>query len=70
MPQLIDRTDFNSNTTIEGFWTCLKDRIGAGGLLTCPKKALPSSTNGRLYFARQNSPISGDIRSEISRAKD
>jgi len=56
MPQMIDRADFNSNSTAKGFWTCLTDRIEAGSLDT-PEKGAPAKHRWELFFARQDSPI-------------
>jgi len=69
LPQMIDRTDFNSNSTIQGFWTCLTDRIGAGSFDT-PEKGASAKHRWELFFARQDSPIAREIMSEIGRAKD
>ena len=45
-PQMIDRTDFNSNSsTFKGFWT-LDGIASLRGPLIRPKKALPPSTDG------------------------
>jgi len=41
MPRMIDRTDFNLNSTVKGFWTCLTDRIGAGSFDT-PELGAPT----------------------------
>ena len=41
MPQMIDRTDFILNSTVEGFWTCLTDHLGAESFDT-PEKGAPA----------------------------
>ena len=68
MPQMIDCTDFNLNSTAEGFWTCLMDRIGAGSFDT-PEIGAPVKHRWELFFAQQDSPIAREIMSEIGRAK-
>jgi len=65
---MIDRTDFNLNSTVEGFWTCLTDRIGAGSFDT-PEIDNPAKNRWGLFFARRDSPIAREIRSEIGLAK-
>ena len=66
---MIDRTDFFLSSTVEGFWTCLTDHIGAESFDT-PEKGAPAKHRWELFFARQDSPIAREIMSEICRAKD
>ena len=66
---MIDRADFNSNSTAEEFWTCLTDRIVAGSFDT-PEKDTPAKHRWELFFARHGNLIAQDIMSEIGRVKD
>jgi len=64
MPQINDRTDFNLDSTAEGLWIYLADRIAAGSFDT-PEIGAPAKHRwGLFFFERQCSFIAREIMSE------
>ena len=67
LPQMIDRLDQKSGTTIKGYWSSvLTARIGAGSFDLSDEAA---KTRLATFLGNVHSGISADLSSEIARAK-